>query len=113
MTGPRRNKGGANRTGTTRWLRLRRTTIRQAQRNGQTHCPECNQGIIWEAHPHHPKAPQVDHITPHSLGGRDEPDNLRVICRACNQRLGGKLGKRRARKVAKSAKSITFNHGHW
>lgn len=113
MARPRRTKGGANRTGTTRWLRLRRATIRQAQRDGQTTCPECNQAIIWEAHPHHPKAPQVDHRTPYALGGRDEPDNLRVICRACNQRLGGKLGKKRATQHAKPAKSIAFNHDHW
>lgn len=108
-----RPKLGANRTGTTRWLRLRRATIRQAQRNGQHTCPECNQGIIWKAHPHHPKAPQVDHIIPHSLGGTDHPDNLRVICRQCNTRLGGQLGKRLSPKRVKQAPSIHYDHPHW
>lgn len=28
----------------------------------------------------------VDHIQPRSLGGSDQPDNLRVLCRGCNSR---------------------------
>jgi hypothetical protein len=29
---------------------------------------------------------QVDHILPRALGGSDDPDNLRLLCRSCNQR---------------------------
>jgi hypothetical protein len=29
---------------------------------------------------------EVDHIKPRALGGSDEPENLRVLCRSCNQR---------------------------
>lgn len=33
-------------------------------------------------------APTVDHITPRSLGGGDEPDNLATACFRCNTRRG-------------------------
>jgi hypothetical protein len=29
---------------------------------------------------------EIDHIIPLALGGSDEPDNLRILCRPCNQR---------------------------
>jgi len=29
---------------------------------------------------------EVDHIIPRGLGGSDRPENLRLLCRACNQR---------------------------
>ncbi len=29
---------------------------------------------------------QIDHIQPKALGGSDEPENLRLLCRPCNQR---------------------------
>jgi len=29
---------------------------------------------------------EVDHIVPKSLGGSDDPENLRLLCRSCNQR---------------------------
>ena len=31
-------------------------------------------------------APQTDHIIPFAIGGTDEPENLRLLCRNCNQR---------------------------
>ena len=30
----------------------------------------------------------IDHKTPPALGGTNEPDNLRVLCEACNSRKG-------------------------
>jgi hypothetical protein len=41
---------------------------------------------------------QLDHIVPSALGGTNEPDNLRLVCRSCNQRAAieaygvGKMG---------------------
>lgn len=29
---------------------------------------------------------EVDHIIPRAMGGSDEPENLRLLCRTCNQR---------------------------
>ena len=44
-------------------------------------------------------APQTDHIIPRALGGTDEPQNLRLLCRNCNQRQAvKKLGKEKMRR---------------
>jgi 5-methylcytosine-specific restriction endonuclease McrA len=39
---------------------------------------------------------QLDHIIPRSQGGQSTPDNVRMICQACNQRRGAQLGGRRS-----------------
>lgn len=33
----------------------------------------------------------IDHIMPEALGGADDLDNLRVLCRPCNSRKGKRL----------------------
>lgn len=33
----------------------------------------------------------LDHIFPYSLGGLDEPNNLRTLCRSCNSRKGARV----------------------
>lgn len=33
----------------------------------------------------------LDHIHPWSLGGSDDPENLRCLCRSCNSRKGAKV----------------------
>ncbi|MCX6748036.1 MAG: HNH endonuclease [Candidatus Pacearchaeota archaeon] len=43
-------------------------------------CQECGKGKSEGLHVHH--------ITPHSLGGTDEMDNLITLCRSCNASIG-------------------------
>lgn len=79
-----------SRTGTAAWKRVRSQALKQAQHNGQTHCTECSTWLDW-AYSKRPNSPEVDHIIPHSQGGKDALENTRIICRHCNQSLGGKL----------------------
>ncbi|MGE4132377.1 MAG: HNH endonuclease [Bdellovibrionales bacterium] len=59
--------------------RARRTVWQQAK----SKCQTC--GSVH--------ALQVDHVLPKSLGGSDEAENLRLLCRSCNQRAAiEKLG---------------------
>lgn len=34
---------------------------------------------------------EIDHVVPRALGGRDDPSNLALACRRCNQKKGAKL----------------------
>ncbi|QPK80808.1 HNH endonuclease [Schaalia sp. ZJ405] len=76
-----------SRTGTTKWLHIAKQARHQAQTNGQTHCPICHTPLDY-THGRTPNSAEVDHITPASLGGTDTLDNVRIICRLCNQRRG-------------------------
>ncbi len=42
----------------------------------QNKCENCGSGFALE----------IDHVRPRALGGDDSPENLRLLCRACNQR---------------------------
>jgi 5-methylcytosine-specific restriction endonuclease McrA len=42
----------------------------------QNRCEICGSGYALE----------VDHIYPKALGGEDLPENLRLLCKSCNQR---------------------------
>ena len=79
-----------SRTGTSKYLRNSGNVKRKARRNGLAHCP----GTDGNGCPHQheldydtslqPNSAETDHIIEHARGGTDDPDNLRVICRACN-----------------------------
>lgn len=45
-------------------------------KKAQGKCQICGSGYALE----------IDHIQPKSLGGGDEPENLRLLCRSCNHR---------------------------
>jgi 5-methylcytosine-specific restriction endonuclease McrA len=76
-----------SRTGTSRWKHVAAEAKRQAHRSGLTHCPRCGVRLDW-TRGRTPASPEADHIVPHSKGGADELDNVRIICRHCNQSRG-------------------------
>ena len=61
---------------TRRWRRLR--TFVLARDGGR--CQRCGSRIRPECH----------HVVPMAAGGRDEPANLRTLCRACHDGLHGR-----------------------
>lgn len=81
---------GTSRTGTARWKALRVKALRGAQEQGLTQCPLCRTDLDY-MRGRLPNSAEVDHILPHSLGGTDTIDNVRVICRRCNQSRGNKM----------------------
>lgn len=85
-----------SRTGTTRWLRLAAQAKHRAQADGLTHCPLCGTLLNYRIG-RTPASAEVDHIIPHSRGGTDTPDNVRIICRRCNQSRGNGLRPRTRR----------------
>lgn len=90
-----------SRTGTGKWKKLRKEAIAKALANQQYTCPRCGIALDFERSKQ-PNSPEADHIQEHALGGQDKMDNLRVICRRCNQQLGGKLGGKRAQQRIKT-----------
>lgn len=78
-----------SRTGTATWKRVRGQAIYRAKRGGLTNCPDCNVLLDYDVGLT-PASAEVDHIIPHSLGGRDVHDNVRVCCRLCNQSKGNR-----------------------
>ena len=83
-----------SRTGTAKWLRIRRQAIKQAINNNIFNCPTCGVGLDYE-HSRQPNSAEVDHILPHSRGGEDSLANTQVICRWCNQRKGNGAQRRK------------------
>lgn len=83
-----------SRTGTAKWLRIAKQAIALARENQQYLCPLCGVQLDY-SRSRQPNSPEADHIVAHAEGGSDSLDNVRVICRRCNQRLGGKLGRSR------------------
>ncbi|MHA7210802.1 HNH endonuclease [Arthrobacter sp. MDT1-65] len=79
----------SSRTGTATWKRVREQAIRKAKRLGITHCRHCNTRLDYDVS-RTPTSAEVDHILPHSHGGRDHIDNVEVICRLCNTSKGNR-----------------------
>ena len=50
-----------------------------------TWCPMPGCGVTMIDEPHQPSSKEIDHIVPVSMKGQDTEDNVRVICRSCNQ----------------------------
>ena len=90
-----------SRTGTAQWFRVRDQARAQALEAGLTRCPVCGVHMDWE-YSGRPNSAEVDHIVPHAKGGADVIENCRVICRQCNQRLGGQQNRRKPRARVKT-----------
>lgn len=90
-----------SRTGTSAWKRIREQAIRRAKRAGITHCRHCGVLLDYEISLT-PASAEVDHLTPHSAGGKDHIDNVEVICRLCN----GSKGNRAAPKQRQATKPL-------
>lgn len=80
----RQNTMASSRTGSGKWRRLRKEVIEEAIQKEQFNCPLCGIGLDYE-YSLQPNSAEVDHILEHSLGGQDVKENVRVICRYCNQ----------------------------
>lgn len=93
-----------SRTGTARW----KATVRAVRHRDRhiTHCPRCATPLDWQ-HGRRPNSAEVDHITPHSAGGKDTPDNAQILCRRCNQQLGAKQTKTSSRNRPQPAIELT------
>jgi 5-methylcytosine-specific restriction endonuclease McrA len=90
-----------NRTATAKWMRIRDQARANAINAGLTRCPLCGVGLDWE-YSGRPNSAEVDHVTPHALGGADSIENTRIICRLDNQRLGGAVNRRKPRPVVET-----------
>ena len=67
--------------------------IHRARNQGQTECPLCRVILDYTVS-QTPASAEVDHIESFASTGKVAPpiDEVRVICRKCNQTLGGKQG---------------------
>jgi len=88
-----------SRTATTKWRKIRDQRRQLDLEAGIYNCPLCRTGLDWE-YSLRPNSAEVDHITPHAQGGKDELNNTRVICRLCNQSRGGRENRQRAKTSA-------------
>ncbi|WP_443094831.1 HNH endonuclease [Rothia koreensis] len=86
-----------SRTGTRKWLRLVQQARTRALEHDLTQCPLCRTPLDF-TYPGHPNSAEADHIIAHAEGGPDTLENIRIICRLCNQRRGGILGASRRAK---------------
>lgn len=53
-------------------------------------CPKCKKQLTWVNF-------TIDHVKPHSLGGRSTISNASLMCRSCNSRKGKKTPRRKRR----------------
>lgn len=54
-------------------------------------CQICSRDVEPALHPNHTFAATLDHIIPRSLGGSDDPENLRLAHRICNSARGNRV----------------------
>lgn len=72
------------------WARQRAEIVSAADRE----CPICSVEMwdpVWGTSGGMRSRATIDHIVPRCQSGADTPDNLRVICWGCNNRLASEL----------------------
>lgn len=84
----------SSRTGTKKWLDLAARAKRRAVLAGLTDCPICGAHLDFSKG-RSANSAEVDHIIPWSRGGEDTIENVRVVCRSCNQRRGNGMRRKR------------------
>lgn len=89
-----------SRTGTGSWKRIAQKVRATALDQGLTKCPRCKVQLDWE-YSRRPNSAEVDHVIAHALGGQDSIENSRILCRRCNQQLGGQVKQEQARRTPK------------
>lgn len=88
--GGARKKSSARSCSRCRRSRLTVTAWDLAARDG-TACGICGKEVDMSLSPRSAMGPTRDHIKPWSLGGSDDPDNLRLAHSVCNIRRGNRL----------------------
>lgn len=77
----------SSRTGLAPHLRFRAAVLRRDRAAGITNCPIC--GVLMDYdRGRQPHSAEPDHIIAIAVGGTNDPENGRTICRRCNQRKG-------------------------
>jgi hypothetical protein len=67
-------------------------------------CWFCGGRLNFSAVPNSKKAPTIEHLTPRSLGGKSDLDNLRLCHPGCNRHLGDRPREQKERLRAKRLK---------
>lgn len=102
-----------SRTGTAQYKRWCKEVLRLGQLLGVTRCPICGVLLDYSSPRTKPNSAEPDHIIPHSLGGRNDVENGRVICRKCNQKRGNGTRERKAGKLVSARKRTTATLVDW
>lgn len=75
------------------------TTFARVEARGRTYlvgkCIHCSTRVSVPVADDEPAHATLEHIVPRNHGGSDEPENLAVACRRCNQGKGKRLDHRR------------------
>lgn len=97
-----------SRTGTAVHKQFRTRVLQRDRDNGIVTCPLCGVALDYSKG-RQPNSAEPDHIIPIALGGNNDPDNGRTICRQCNQ----SRGKRMYTPTEPPKPRVVTNRVHW